>query len=107
MATVNRQLESSVGGDAVMQEIGELKAEVSGLRAEVGGLRDLLSEAVISQQRDHGKRIREQDERLTKLEIAQAAEQGKSVGSKTTLALIFSIVTGVSGFVGALISRML
>lgn len=101
------EIEKSGGVNAVMQEIGELKAEVSGLRAEVGGLRDLLSEAVISQQRDHGKRIRELDGRLTQLEIAQATEQGKSLGSKATWALIFSIVTGVSGFLGALISKVL
>lgn len=105
MTTANH-IENLWGVDAVMHEIGNLKAEVSGLRAEVGGLRSLLSESVISQQRDHGKRIRELDDRLTEMEISQATEQGKSLGGKAMVTMFFTIISAASGFAGAVISKL-
>ena len=42
---------------ALAKEMGELKAELAGLHAEVKGLRERIDDALISQIRDHGKRI--------------------------------------------------
>ena len=41
----------------IVRELGEVKAEVSGLRADVSALRSRIDEVVISQLRDHGKRL--------------------------------------------------
>ena len=40
-----------------MKEIGDLKAELSGMHSELKGLRERIDDALISQLRDHGKRI--------------------------------------------------
>lgn len=42
---------------ALAKEMGELKAGLAGLHAEVKGLRERIDDALISQIRDHGKRI--------------------------------------------------
>ena len=41
----------------LVREIGEVKAELSGLKAEVAGTNQRLDDIVITQLKDHGKRI--------------------------------------------------
>lgn len=41
----------------IVREIGEVKAGISGLQAEVSGLRERIDDLVVTQLRDHGKRI--------------------------------------------------
>ena len=40
-----------------MKEIGDMKAELSGMHSEMRGLRERIDDALISQLRDHGKRL--------------------------------------------------
>ena len=40
-----------------MKEITDLKAELSGMHSEMRGLRERIDDALISQLRDHGKRL--------------------------------------------------
>ena len=40
-----------------MKEISDMKAELSGMHSEMRGLRERIDDALISQLRDHGKRI--------------------------------------------------
>jgi len=40
-----------------MKEIGDMKAELSGMHSELKGLRERIDDALISQLRDHGKRL--------------------------------------------------
>ena len=40
-----------------MKEIGDLKAELSGMHSELKGLRERIDDALISQLRDHDKRL--------------------------------------------------
>lgn len=40
-----------------MKEIGDMKAELSGMHSEMTGLRERIDDALLSQLRDHGKRI--------------------------------------------------
>lgn len=77
------------------------------IEAKVDAFSLRFEEVFVSQVRDHGKRLRENEALIQKLRSELAEIKGKRDGSKATVALIFSIVTGVSGFVGALISRML
>lgn len=41
----------------IIREIGEVKAGISGLQAEVSGLRERIDDIVVTQLRDHGKRV--------------------------------------------------
>lgn len=41
----------------IVREIGEVKAGISGLQAEVSGLRERIDDIVVTQLRDHGKRV--------------------------------------------------
>ena len=41
----------------LVREIGEVKAELSGLKAEVAGTNQRLDDIVITQLKDHGKRL--------------------------------------------------
>lgn len=41
----------------IVCEIGEVKAGISGLQAEVSGLRERIDDIVVTQLRDHGKRV--------------------------------------------------
>ena len=45
----------------LVREIGEVKAELSGLKAEVAGTNQRLDDIVITQLKDHGKRLAMQD----------------------------------------------
>ena len=40
-----------------MKEIGDMKAELSGMHSELRGLRERIDDALISQMRDHAKRL--------------------------------------------------
>ena len=54
----------------LVREIGEVKAELSGLKAEVAGTNQRLDDIVITQLKDHGKRLAMQDIRISSLEQA-------------------------------------
>lgn len=41
----------------IMKDIGEVKAGIAGLQAEVGGLRERIDDIVVTQLKDHGKRL--------------------------------------------------
>ena len=55
----------------LVREIGEVKAELSGLKAEVAGTNQRLDDIVITQLKDHGKRLAMQDIRISSLEQAE------------------------------------
>lgn len=40
-----------------MKEISDMKAELSGMHSEMKGLRERIDDALLSQLRDHGKRL--------------------------------------------------
>lgn len=40
-----------------MKEIGDMKAELSGMHSEMKGLRERIDDALLSQLRDHAKRL--------------------------------------------------
>ena len=59
-----------MNGDVqLVREIGEVKAELSGLKVEVAGTNQRLDDIVITQLKDHGKRI-------TALEAAENKRAG-------------------------------
>ena len=60
----------------LVREIGEVKAELSGLKAEVAGTNQRLDDIVITQLKDHGKRLAMQDIRISSLEQAENRRGG-------------------------------
>ena len=60
----------------LVREIGEVKAELSGLKAEVAGTNQRLDDIVITQLKDHGKRLAALDVRIVALEAAETRRAG-------------------------------
>ena len=60
----------------LVREIGEVKAELSGLKAEVAGTNQRLDDIVITQLKDHGKRLAALDVRIVALEAAENKRAG-------------------------------
>ncbi len=75
----------------LVREIGEVKAELSGLKAEVAGTNQRLDDIVITQLKDHGKRI-----------AALEAVENKRAGGLSVLAG----VAAAAGGLGAIVGRM-
>ena len=66
-----------MNGDVqLVREIGEVKAELSGLKAEVAGTNQRLDDIVITQLKDHGKRLAALDVRIAALEAAENKRAG-------------------------------
>ena len=72
----------------LVREIGRLTANISELQAEIKSLDRRFDEVVITQLKDHGKRI----------SVLEAAEN-KRIGAMT-------IIAAVSGVVGAAVVKM-
>ena len=83
----------------LVREIGEVKAELSGLKAEVAGTNQRLDDIVITQLKDHGKRLTALDVRIAALEAAE----NKRAGGLSVLAG----VAAVAGSLGALIMKLI
>ena len=81
----------------LVREIGEVKAELSGLKAELAGLRERIDDVVISNLRDHGKRMSMLDTRGAALE---AAENRRAGGMAALVA-----VAAAAGAAGNVLSR--
>ena len=60
----------------LVREIGDVKAELSGLKAEVAGTNQRLDDIVITQLKDHGKRLAALDVRIAALEAAENKRAG-------------------------------
>ena len=83
----------------LVREIGEVKAELSWPKAEVAGTNQRLDDTVITQLKDHGKRIAGQDVRISALEAAE----NKRAGGLSVLAG----VAAAAGSLGALIMKLI
>ena len=90
----------------LVREIGEVKAELSGLKAEVAGTNQRLDDIVITQLKDHGKRIRDLEDHISVMAETCARERGERQGSRTTAIAIITALSGVGGCIGAIVGRM-
>ena len=60
----------------MLRDLGELKAELSAVKAELAGLRERIDDVVISNLRDHGKRMSMLETRVAALEAAENRRAG-------------------------------
>ena len=81
----------------LVREIGEVKAELSAVKAELAGLRERIDDVVISNLRDHGKRMSMLETRVAALE---AAENRRAGGMAALVA-----VAAAAGAAGNVLSR--
>ena len=80
----------------LVREIGEVKTELSAVKAELAGLRERIDDVVISNLRDHGKRMSMLETRVAALE----AETRRAGGIAALVA-----VAAAAGAAGNVLSR--
>lgn len=83
----------------LVREIGAVKAELAGLTAEVAGINQRLDDIVITQLKDHGKRLTAQDARIAALEAAENRRAGGLA--------VLAGVAAAAGSAGALLMKLL
>ena len=81
----------------MLRDLGEVKAELSAVKAELAGLRERIDDVVISNLRDHGKRMSMLETRVAALE---AAEDRRGGGMAALVA-----VAAAAGAAGNVLSR--
>ena len=81
----------------MLRDLGEMKAELSAVKAELAGLRERIDDVVISNLRDHGKRMSMLETRVAALE---AAENRRAGGMAALVA-----VAAAAGAAGNVLSR--
>ena len=79
----------------MLRDLGEVKAELSAVKAELAGLRERIDDVVISNLRDHGKRMLE-----TRVAALEAAENRRAGGMAALVA-----VAAAAGAAGNVLSR--
>lgn len=81
-------------------------ARLARIEAMIHAINQRLDEAILTQLRDHGKRIRELEDRLTEQSQICAIELGRRQGSKAMLTLLLSIAGAAGGLVASLLSKL-
>ena len=101
-------------GDGVIMAVEEqdctsqmtTDARLARIEAMIHAVNQRLDEAILTQLRDHGKRIRELEDKLTEQQRICAIELGRQQGSKAMLTLLLSIAGAVGGLVASLLSKL-
>lgn len=82
-------------------------ARLARIEAMIHAINQRLDEAILTQLRDHGKRIRELEDRLTEQSKICAIELGRQQGSKAMLTLLLSIAGAIGGLLGTFVSKFM
>ena len=65
-----------------------------------------LDDAILTQLRDHGKRIRELEDHISTMAETCARERGQQAGSRATLVFIMTVISSLGGCIGAAVGRL-
>ena len=82
------------------------EARLARIEAMLEALNQRLDDAVLTQLRDHGKRIRELEEQVSEIRRVCAAERGRQDGSKAMLVLILTATGSAGGILGGVLSKI-
>lgn len=89
-----------------MEHTLDHESRLSRIEALLEALNQRLDDAILTQLRDHGKRIRDLEDHISVMAETCARERGERQGSRTTAIVIITALSGVGGCIGAIVGRM-
>lgn len=89
-----------------MEHTLDHEPRLSRIEALLEALNQRLDDAILTQLRDHGKRIRDLEDHISVMAETCAWERGERQGSRTTAIAIITALSGVGGCIGAIVGRM-
>ena len=89
-----------------MEHTLDHESRLSRIEALLEALNQRLDDAILTQLRDHGKRIRDLEDHISVMAETCARERGERQGSRATAIAIITALSGVGGCIGAIVDRM-
>lgn len=84
-----------------------MEARLARIEAMIVAINQRLDDAILTQLRDHGKRIRDLEDKLTEQQKICAIELGRKQGSKAMLTMLLSVAGTVGAVLGNIIGRFM
>ena len=81
------------------------EARLSRIEGLLQGLNQRIDDAVITQLKDHGKRIRDLETHMSEISETCAVERGRSAGSRSAMAAMIALISSIGGLVGAVVGK--
>lgn len=84
----------------------DYESRLSRIEALLEALNQRLDDAILTQLRDHGKRIRDLEDHISVMAETCARERGQQAGSRATLVFIMTVISSLGGCIGAVVGRV-
>lgn len=84
-----------------------MEARLARIEAMIVAINQRLDDAILTQLKDHGKRIRDLEDKLTEQQKICAIELGRKQGSKAMLTMLLSVAGTVGAVLGNIIGRFM
>ena len=84
----------------------DYESRLSRIEALLEALNQRLDDAILTQLRDHGKRIRDLEDHISVMAETCARERGQQAGSRATLVFIMTVISCLGGCIGAVVGRV-
>ena len=89
-----------------MEQTLDHESRLSRIEALLEALNKRLDDAILTQLRDHGKRIRELEDHISVMAEACARGRGEQDGSRATLMFVMTVISSLGGCIGAVVGRL-
>lgn len=89
-----------------MEQTLDHESRLSRIEALLEALNKRLDDAILTQLRDHGKRIRELEDHISVMAETCARERGQQAGSRATLMFVMTVISSLGGCIGAVVGRL-
>ena len=89
-----------------MEQTLDHESRLSRIEALLEALTTRLDDAILTQLRDHGKRIRELEDHISVMAETCARERGEQAGSRATLMFVMTVISSLGGCIGAVVGRL-
>lgn len=89
-----------------MEQTLNHESRLSRIEALLEALNKRLDDAILTQLRDHGKRIRELEDHISVMAETCARERGEQAGSRATLMFVMTVISSLGGCIGAVVGRL-
>ena len=84
----------------------DYESRLSRIEALLEALNQRLDDAILTQLRDHGKRILDLEDHISVMAETCARERGQQAGSRATLVFIMTVISSLGGCIGAVVGRV-